>query len=105
MTSRPAAAAGAALAALLLAGACSAGDPPDPDAAPFDEAAKVALPARKGTLVVLHGLLPHGSAPNTSNRSRMAYTLHAIDGAARWHPGNWLRRAPGRPFRGFETGS
>ena len=72
------------------------------DPAPFDAAAAVPLPARKGTLVVLHGRLPHGSAPNTSERSRMAYTLHVVDGSARWHPGNWLRR-PGMPFRGFEA--
>ncbi|MEQ8814027.1 MAG: phytanoyl-CoA dioxygenase family protein [Thalassobaculum sp.] len=71
------------------------------DPAPFDDAAAVPLPARKGTLVVLHGRLPHGSAPNTSDRSRMAYTLHMVDGTARWHPGNWLRRSPGMPFRGF----
>jgi len=74
------------------------------DPTPFDVAAAVPLPAPKGTLVVLHGRLPHGSAPNTSNRSRMAYTLHAVDGAARWHPGNWLRRPPGMPFRGFGPG-
>lgn len=73
------------------------------DPTPFDEAAAVALPAPKGTIVVLHGLLPHGSAPNTSERSRMAYTLHAVDGAARWNAGNWLQRAPDVPFRGFET--
>lgn len=71
------------------------------DPAPFDDAAAVPLPAPKGTLVVLHGKLPHGSAPNRSDRSRMAYTLHAVDGTARWHPGNWLRRAPDMPFRGF----
>jgi len=75
------------------------------DATPFDEAARVALPARKGTLVVLHGLLPHGSAANTSARSRMAYTLHAVDAAARWHPGNWLKRPSGLPFRGFAAGN
>lgn len=74
------------------------------DATPVDEAARVALPARKGTLVVLHGLLPHGSAPNTSDRSRMAYTLHAVDRSARWHPGNWLKRSSGLPFRGFAAG-
>ncbi len=74
------------------------------DPAPFDETAAVALPARKGTLVVLHGTLPHGSAPNRSARSRMAYTLHAVDGAARWHPGNWLKRSPDAPFRGFGPG-
>ena len=71
------------------------------DPTPFDDAAAVPLPARKGTMVVLHGRLPHGSAPNTSDRSRMAYTLHMVDSTARWHPGNWLRRPPGMPFRGF----
>lgn len=71
------------------------------DDAPFDTAAFVPVPARKGTLVALHGLLPHGSAPNRSPRSRMAYTLHVVDGAAAWHPGNWIRRAPDFPFRGF----
>ncbi|EDP65485.1 50S ribosomal protein L20 [alpha proteobacterium BAL199] len=72
------------------------------DSTPFDESATVPLPAPKGTLVVLHGTLPHGSAPNTSERSRMAYTLHAVDGAARWSAGNWLQRASDIPFHGFE---
>ena len=40
----------------------------------------VPLEVPKGTLVVLHGLLPHWSAPNRSARSRHAYTLHVIDG-------------------------
>lgn len=71
------------------------------DNAPFDTAAFQPLPARKGTVVVLHGLLPHGSAANTSERSRMAYTLHVVDGAAHWHPGNWIRRRADDPFRGF----
>ena len=71
------------------------------DATPHPANGFVPLPARKGTLVVLHGLLPHGSAANTSPRSRMAYTLHMVDGAAAWHPGNWIRRRPDDPFRGF----
>ncbi|SDG09371.1 phytanoyl-CoA dioxygenase family protein [Thalassobaculum litoreum] len=71
------------------------------DATPYPADGFVPLPARKGTLVVLHGLLPHGSAANTSPRSRMAYTLHMVDGAAAWHPGNWIRRRPDDPFRGF----
>jgi phytanoyl-CoA hydroxylase len=71
------------------------------DATPYDAAGFVPLPARRGTLVVLHGLLPHGSAANTSARSRMAYTLHVVDGTAAWHPGNWIRRRPDDPFRGF----
>jgi phytanoyl-CoA hydroxylase len=71
------------------------------DPAPFDTGQFVPLPARKGTVVVLHGLLPHASAANRSTRSRMAYTLHVVDGATTWHPGNWLHRRPGDPFRGF----
>lgn len=54
-----------------------------------------------GTLVVFDGLLPHASAPNRSERSRMAYTLHVVDGAAAWWPGNWLQRTADDPPRGF----
>ena len=36
------------------------------DAAPWPAVEPVALEARRGTLVVLHGLLPHASAPNRS---------------------------------------
>lgn len=75
------------------------------DPTPFDEASAVPLPAPKGTLVVLHGTLPHGSAPNTSDRSRMAYTLHVVDAAARWSAGNWLQRTSDLPFRGFKRGA
>ena len=71
------------------------------DATPYAADGQVALPVRKGTVIVLHGLLPHGSAANTSPRSRMAYTLHVVDGTAAWHPGNWIRRRPDDPFRGF----
>jgi phytanoyl-CoA hydroxylase len=59
------------------------------------------LTAPKGTLVVLHGLAPHRSAPNTSPRSREAYALHVVDRAARWSGDNWLRRRAGMPLRGF----
>lgn len=71
------------------------------DETPYEAEGFVPLPARKGSLIVLHGLLPHGSAANTSPRSRMAYTLHMVDGLAAWHPGNWIRRRPDDPFRGF----
>jgi phytanoyl-CoA hydroxylase len=63
--------------------------------------AGVPLEVPKGTLVVLHGLLPHGSAPNRSPRSRHAYTLHVIDGRCAWRPDNWLQRGPDMPLRGF----
>ena len=61
----------------------------------------VPLNAHKGSLVVLHGLLPHYSSANRSTRSRHAYTLHVIDGAAEYPADNWLRRGPDLPLRGF----
>jgi phytanoyl-CoA hydroxylase len=67
----------------------------------WDAAEDVALEAPEGTLVVLHGLVPHRSGPNMSDRSRLAYALHAVDRAARWSGDNWLRRAGGMPMRGF----
>ncbi len=71
------------------------------DDTPFPTDHAVALPAKAGTLVVLHGLLPHWSAPNTSNKSRHAYTLHVIDGTATYADDNWLQRGPDMPLRGF----
>jgi phytanoyl-CoA hydroxylase len=55
----------------------------------------------KGTLILLHGLLPHLSYANRSPRSRHAYTLHVIDGACEYLKKNWLQRASGMPLRGF----
>jgi phytanoyl-CoA hydroxylase len=57
----------------------------------IDEA--VPLEVAAGTLVCLHGLLPHYSAANRSPLSRHAYTLHAADGRSRWSSDNWLQRA------------
>jgi phytanoyl-CoA hydroxylase len=59
------------------------------------------LEVRKGTLIVLHPLLPHLSRENRSAKSRHAYTLHIIDGSARYPKENWLQRAPEMPARGF----
>jgi phytanoyl-CoA hydroxylase len=61
----------------------------------------VPLVAPKGTLVVLHGLLPHLSGANTSDRSRHAYTVHVIDRRATYPADNWLQRDPSFPARGF----
>ena len=54
-----------------------------------------------GTLVVMHGRLPHYSAPNRSASSRHAYTLHAVDARTRYSPANWLQRDAGFPARDF----
>jgi phytanoyl-CoA hydroxylase len=60
----------------------------------------VPLEARRGTLVLLDGALPHRSGPNLSDKPRHAYTIHAIDGSAEYLPDNWLQR-PTIPMRGF----
>ncbi len=70
------------------------------DKTPWPDVEPVALEAPRGTLVVLHGLLPHASAPNRSPRARHAYALHLIDGSADYPTDNWLQR-PGQPLRGF----
>jgi phytanoyl-CoA hydroxylase len=71
------------------------------DPTPLPSEGQVPLEVPKGTLVVLHGFLPHGSAPNRSARSRHAYTLHVIDGRCAYRPDNWLQRARDMPLRGF----
>ncbi|MGQ7792090.1 phytanoyl-CoA dioxygenase family protein [Faunimonas sp. B44] len=67
----------------------------------WDERQPVPLEVGAGTLVVLNGLLPHGSAPNRSRRPREAVVLHVVDRAARWPADNWLKRSPAMPLRGF----
>jgi phytanoyl-CoA hydroxylase len=70
------------------------------DATPYPEEGLVPLEARRGTLVLLNGALPHRSGPNRSDKPRHAYTLHAIDGRAEYPADNWLQR-PTLPLRGF----
>ncbi len=74
------------------------------DAMPFPEPGGpdlVPLEATAGTMVLLHGLLPHWSDVNRSDRSRHAYTVHVIDGAADYPAENWLQRRTSLPLRGF----
>ncbi len=61
----------------------------------------VPILAKKGTLVLLHGLVPHLSGPNRSPHSRHAYTLHIVDGVAEYPAFNWLQRPADNPARGF----
>ena len=58
------------------------------------------LEVKKGTLVLLHGRLPHYSCENKSAKSRHAYTLHIIDGNSIYPKTNWLQR-PNLPLKGF----
>ncbi len=73
------------------------------DETPFPEEGMVPLEAPAGTLVLLHGLLPHYSAPNRSERSRHAYAIHAVERAAHYPSDNWLQRPADFPFGGFAT--
>jgi phytanoyl-CoA hydroxylase len=72
----------------------------DPTPWPSQNAAEP-VEVEAGTLVVLHGRLPHYSAPNRSAASRHAYALHAVDARTRYSPGNWLQRGAAFPARGF----
>jgi phytanoyl-CoA hydroxylase len=68
---------------------------------PSDDPAMVPLEAKAGTLVLLHGLLPHASGPNRSAKSRHAYSVHIVDGGADYPADNWLQRPADQPLRGF----
>ena len=57
---------------------------------------------KKGTLVLLHGRLPHYSCENKSPNSRHAYTIHAIDGKSKYPDYNWLKR-PSLKLNGFRN--
>ena len=69
------------------------GDAPDVD---LSRASPLCVPA--GTLILLHGANVHFSRANTSPHSRHAYSVHFVDGNARWRATNWLRRSPSHPF-------
>lgn len=62
------------------------------NAEPYSMEGMIPLEVKKGACVVLHGLLPHYSLPNTSGKSRLAYSIHAIDRHAQYPQQNWLRR-------------
>jgi phytanoyl-CoA hydroxylase len=70
------------------------------DQTPWPEDKAQPLEVKKGTVIVLHPLLPHLSRENRSSRSRHAYTLHLIDASATYPADNWLQR-PAMPLRGF----
>jgi len=73
------------------------------DAAPWpDHPLPLWLEAPKGSLIILHGLLPHASLANLSGLRRRAYALHVVEGGARYAAENWLQRPADDPARGFD---
>jgi len=69
------------------------------DQTPFEKT-DTPIEVKKGSLVLLHGRLPHYSCENKSKNSRHAYSLHMIDGNSVYPKENWLQR-PTMPLRGF----
>jgi phytanoyl-CoA hydroxylase len=74
------------------------------DPTPLVEDGAIPLEVPAGTLVVLHGLLPHRSEENRSTRSRHAYAVHVVEADAHYPADNWLLR-PDLPLRGFQPAS
>jgi phytanoyl-CoA hydroxylase len=72
------------------------------DHEPWPEDNLVPLEVSQGSLILLHGLLPHRSFENKSERSRHAYTLHLIHARAKYPADNWLQRSASMPPKGFE---
>jgi phytanoyl-CoA hydroxylase len=71
------------------------------DESPWPDNQLVPLEVSKGSLILLHGLLPHKSYENKSAHSRHAFTLHVISGRSNYPQDNWLQRSPEMPLRGF----
>jgi len=73
------------------------------DTQPWPTDGLISLEVPKGSLILLHGLLPHCSFENKSARSRHAYTLHLLGANANYPTDNWLRRSKEMPLRGFDA--
>lgn len=67
------------------------------DVTPWPEEQSIPLPVEKGTLILLHGRLPHKSKANLSHTSRHAYTLHLVDTSLPYPQANWLQWPNGIP--------
>lgn len=69
-----------------------------------DSNSGIPLEVAAGTLVCFQGKLPHYSAPNRSDKSRQAFTLHVTDGKTDYAQSNWLQSNE-LPLRGFNKAS
>ena len=58
----------------------------------------VPLEVAAGTLVFLHGENVHWSLPNESEKSRLAFSVHYVEGEYEWLKDNWLQRPESFPF-------
>uniref|UniRef100_A0A158PBT5 Phytanoyl-CoA dioxygenase domain-containing protein 1 n=1 Tax=Angiostrongylus cantonensis TaxID=6313 RepID=A0A158PBT5_ANGCA len=61
----------------------------------YDQSKFVHVPVKKGSVILIHGLVVHKSAANTSSNSRHAYTIHVIEAKnTKWSEDNWLQETP-----------
>ncbi len=63
------------------------------DDTPWDLDKMIPLEVPRGSLIVLHGLVPHMSKENLSERSRHAYTMHVMSGNQEFASDNWIQDA------------
>lgn len=63
------------------------------DESEYEIGSMVPVEVKRGTLVIIHGLIPHMSFENSSDQSRHAYTMHLIDGRSHWSEKNWLQKS------------
>lgn len=68
------------------------------DDTPWERAEAVPLEVPTGSLVLFSDHMPHYSAPNLSDRSRHAFTMHIRESTGLWATENWLQRRTRAPF-------
>uniref|UniRef100_A0A914W8U7 Phytanoyl-CoA dioxygenase n=1 Tax=Plectus sambesii TaxID=2011161 RepID=A0A914W8U7_9BILA len=65
----------------------------------FDETKFIPVPVKKGSVVLIHGLVWHKSEANKSDKSRHAYTFHVVERSdTEWSKDNWLQETPSYKF-------
>lgn len=65
----------------------------------YEEEKFVQVPVKRGSLVLIHGLVVHRSAPNNSENPRWIYTFHAYDKSrAAYLADNWLQASDNDTF-------
>ncbi|XP_054249438.1 phytanoyl-CoA dioxygenase domain-containing protein 1 isoform X2 [Indicator indicator] len=70
----------------------------------YDHSRFVALPTRKGGLILIHGEVVHKSDLNSSQASRHAFTFHVMEAkGTSWSKENWLQPTPELPFPSLYT--
>lgn len=65
----------------------------------YDQNQFIACPVKKGSLVLIHGLVVHQSEHNNSDESRLAYTFHVMESDnVKYSSENWLQLPEGESF-------